>query len=512
MARAAAIGLILAVLVVLAGNAHTLDADGALALQGRAADLQQRWAQMVADGVAFADLAEIESELSSAEKMHALDPELMFWRPDTTTAMDRWEASTEAIWRRSVEIARRQATAMEVRLHAVLRVEPFVLLNQRLQALDAASTPADLMALATDWELQALLVPIDWHVSALVGGLSTLVTQARSLGIATTPAPSTLAGAAAFASLDDTLRLESSQPLAIELAGVAKDLAGRIAAAPAVLQAFSRADSAMAVGSASGVNVSGYRARVEADQRAYATVTTPAQFEAIRKDLDAIVLAVQRDAASVQRPAQRPAPRQVAAAPSQVYIVSGVAIYYQSHALSCEETAMSMALTHQGIYLSQNQILAELGFDRRPQYRDKNGVLHWGDPYVSFVGNVDGIENVTGLQANYTALVRVAQAHGARIIAAGNISAGAIYAALAAGHPVVVYATWDWAWHPRHDYVAFDGRRIPYIAPAASHVYAAVGVRSNAVLVNDPIRGQYWVAKSSFQAAYSDFTEAIVFA
>jgi len=32
------------------------------------------------------------------------------------------------------------------------------------------------------------------------------------------------------------------------------------------------------------------------------------------------------------------------------------------------------------------------------------------------------------------------------------------------------------------------------------------------LLVNDPIRGQYWVSKGAFEASYSDFNEAIVFA
>jgi hypothetical protein len=43
-------------------------------------------------------------------------------------------------------------------------------------------------------------------------------------------------------------------------------------------------------------------------------------------------------------------------------------------------------------------------------------------------------------------------------------------------------------------------------------VVTAVGVRPDAVLVNDPLRGQYWVSKQSFEAAYCDFSEAIVFA
>jgi len=43
-------------------------------------------------------------------------------------------------------------------------------------------------------------------------------------------------------------------------------------------------------------------------------------------------------------------------------------------------------------------------------------------------------------------------------------------------------------------------------------VYTVVGVSPWSVLVNDPIRGQYWVSKGTFEAAYSVFSEAIIFA
>jgi hypothetical protein len=39
-----------------------------------------------------------------------------------------------------------------------------------------------------------------------------------------------------------------------------------------------------------------------------------------------------------------------------------------------------------------------------------------------------------------------------------------------------------------------------------------IGVNPWSVLVNDPIRGQYWVSKATFEAAYSTFSEAIIFA
>ena len=195
-------------------------------------------------------------------------------------------------------------------------------------------------------------------------------------------------------------------------------------------------------------------------------------------------------------------------------VVSGVAFYYQDHPLSCEEASMSMALTHQGIALSQDQILSELGADSRPMYVDQAGRVHWGNPYETFVGNVDGNESdYTGFGTYYPPLVRVARAHGARILAYGSMSALTIYERVLAGHPVVAFATWDWLWHPRHDYISFDGRSIPWIGPVyASHVYVVLGVSPDQVLINDPIRGQYWISKSAFEAGYADFEEAIVFA
>ena len=196
------------------------------------------------------------------------------------------------------------------------------------------------------------------------------------------------------------------------------------------------------------------------------------------------------------------------------HLIGGVAFYYQDRPLSCEEASTSMALTHQGIHLSQDQILSEVGQTRRPMYVDDVGQVRWANPYQTFVGDVDGSErDYSGYGTFYPPLVRVASAHRARILAYGSMSAARIYASVLADHPVVAFATWDWQWHPRHDYVSFDGRRIPWIGPTYdSHVYVVVGVSQTEVLVNDPIRGQYWISKAAFEAGYSDFNEAIVFA
>jgi hypothetical protein len=123
-----------------------------------------------------------------------------------------------------------------------------------------------------------------------------------------------------------------------------------------------------------------------------------------------------------------------------------------------------MAPTHQHIYVSQDIILRELDADRRPQYADSIGRMRWGDPYRSFVGSVDGFEfKGTGYGASYAPLLRVAR-----------------------------------SWRGRRGAVA-STPRLPRVRrhvgamerPYDAHVYTLVGIRSDAVLVNDPLRGQY---------------------
>jgi uncharacterized protein YvpB len=172
-----------------------------------------------------------------------------------------------------------------------------------------------------------------------------------------------------------------------------------------------------------------------------------------------------------------------------------------------------MALTHEGIVLDQEDILRLVGADTRSVRVDPNGRMRWGDPYRSFVGSVDGFEfKDTGYGMMYPPLVKVARAHGAHVLQAGPMLADTVYGYLWHAHPVVVWATWDWKWHDRNDYLAYDGRWIPWIGPYDAHVYTAVGIRPGAVLVNDPLRGRYWVSMETFEAAYSVFDESIAFA
>ena len=308
-----------------------------------------------------------------------------------------------------------------------------------------------------------------------------------------------IARAGDYPSMTPLQRMARAEMLTRSLLSVQASLQGRIAAATVAQQNFERAANELSLASLYGIDVSAWQTRVAANKALFAKALTSAEFSSITSDLQQLAAA---------------ADKAVYVALSQTHVIAGVDFIYQNHPLSCEEAATSMALTHQGIRLSQDQILNEIGADLRGMYVDGAGRVRWGNPYGTFVGNVNGSEsNYTGFGTFWPPLVRVAQAHGARILAYGSMNAATIYARVIAGHPVVAFATWDWRWHPRRDYLSFDGQWIPWIGPFyASHVYTVVGVSPSQVLVNDPIRGQYWISKGAFEAGYSDFNEAIVFA
>ena len=495
--RVVATLIVFLTLSTLGGSGVPFASAAAHRVQSQADALHVRWSEMVADGVPNTDLAALQAEWTGATQARIFGAGGGFWLPGAQATVDRWQAETDAIWNGNLATDRASALVAEGQLHQALGAEPAANRKERLIALSAATTPVELLALRADWDLQARLIPVDRRIAADFGKLTGLVARAAVLGIVSDPAPAILIDAKSYAELGPLSRIAHAERLVRDIGLVQADLGARLDAAALAKAAITRASAEISLGTAYGLAVPLHQARLDAGRNLYAAATNASQFAAVAADLTQSVAQIEQSINELRR---------------GVHIVTGVRIYYQSHALSCEETATSMALTHQGIYLSQDQILREMGADLRPQYRDARGILRWGNPYISFVGNVNGVENRTGLQANYPALVRVALRHGARIIAYGNMSAEYVYARITAGHPVVVYATYDWAWHPRHDYLSFDGRWIPYIGPAASHVYTAIGVRPDAVLVNDPIRGQYWVAKAKFAAAYSDFNEAIAFA
>lgn len=184
--------------------------------------------------------------------------------------------------------------------------------------------------------------------------------------------------------------------------------------------------------------------------------------------------------------------------------------YHQAFELSCEEASLRMALGYEGIATTDAAVLQIIGADLRPAYYDSSG-LHWGDPFATFVGNVNGSEiALTGYGTYYPTIAHAATVLGGRVSRAGQgISAADVYKAVLNGHPVVAWVTYHWVQLHRQDYVAFDGRTVTYAGPG-EHAVVVVGVTPTRVLINNPWSGPEWISKSVFEPVYATYDNMAV--
>lgn len=182
----------------------------------------------------------------------------------------------------------------------------------------------------------------------------------------------------------------------------------------------------------------------------------------------------------------------------------------QEFGLSCEEASLRMALAYEHVATSDAAILDIIGTDERPAYM-QDGVLRWGNPYTTFVGNPNGSEvALTGYGTYYSTIAHAAVALGGRVLRSGEgVAPAQLYDSILTGHPAVVWSTYRWISAPRNDYVSFDGRRIPYAGPV-EHAVTAVGVSPTAILINDPLLGVAWIDKATFEASYATYNQMAV--
>jgi uncharacterized protein YvpB len=214
--------------------------------------------------------------------------------------------------------------------------------------------------------------------------------------------------------------------------------------------------------------------------------------------------------ASASASAPKPTPTVFAPSAAGESRALNVPWYHQAFELSCEAASLRMALAYEGVATTDAAILDIVGADpSRATF--VNGALRWGDPYVSFVGNVQASElALTGYGMYYPTVVKAATQLGGHVLAQGEgIVPDAVYKAVLAGHPVVTWVTYEWVTLQRQDYAAFDGRVIPYAGPG-EHAVTVVGVDPTRVLVNNPWSGPEWVSKALFERIYLTYNQMAV--
>ena len=185
--------------------------------------------------------------------------------------------------------------------------------------------------------------------------------------------------------------------------------------------------------------------------------------------------------------------------------------HHQEHNLSCEAAALKMALSYYGISVDELTLIGLMTNDRRPARFDPSGrLVTWGDAAASYVGDPDGrIERYQGYGVYHQPVARAAWLAGVTIFESGSglygspVPATDLYRQILAGHPSVAWISNTYHQVALRGYTAYDGATVRYTL--TEHAVAIVGVRSDAVLIDDPWFGRSWHPKAQFESAYATF-------
>ena len=158
----------------------------------------------------------------------------------------------------------------------------------------------------------------------------------------------------------------------------------------------------------------------------------------------------------------------------------------QQHALDCEATALQIALSAIGITATQDTLLAGIGDDPRAPAMANGHPAQWGNPYSSFVGDVNGSMLRTGYGAYYPPVVAAARAAGATATGAEGWQPSQLYSAVASGDPVVVWVPHLLAAPSFGAWTAWDGSSVWYSPQEHTQVLVGFDAGAGTVTLADP--------------------------
>jgi len=200
-------------------------------------------------------------------------------------------------------------------------------------------------------------------------------------------------------------------------------------------------------------------------------------------------------------------------------LVPNVAYSPQLEGMTCEEATLQMGLSHEGISVSQQQVLNAEGDNESvpgigPAYTR-------GDPMVNFVGYPNGGSSI-GYEpgAYYGAIVRAADALGGDVLWAGEgLSPQGVYDWVDQGHPVEVWVTFNFHVEYATSWLTNGVHTWPWAGPD-EHAVLIVGITNDAIEIDNPwavatdgaeYYGQdQWVPMSTFQSVYAVYDDMAV--
>lgn len=111
---------------------------------------------------------------------------------------------------------------------------------------------------------------------------------------------------------------------------------------------------------------------------------------------------------------------------------------HQDYPLSCEASALKMALGYYGLNPSEDEIMGFIGHNG-PLNRDEAANI-WGNPNLGYVGDVNGSQNSTGYGVHWGPIAKAANNYRPAQAFSGW-SASQLASEIEAGHPVVIWGS-----------------------------------------------------------------------
>ncbi|MBI2113439.1 MAG: C39 family peptidase [Candidatus Wildermuthbacteria bacterium] len=199
---------------------------------------------------------------------------------------------------------------------------------------------------------------------------------------------------------------------------------------------------------------------------------------------------------------------QAAVAQQDEIVMLPIAVDWQDSPLSCEAASLKMALSQEGVFVSEKQIMEKVGWSV-PRER-RNNV--WGDPHQGFVGDIEGKMCTTGFGVFWGPLAKAAQHwKGARVITQGT--AKDITQEIDKGHAVIVWGSLpvskltDCSWKTTEgEYVqAFKETHVRLVIG-----YAGDKENPSQIILNDPLAGRLYWPSSMFLANWDAYGRSAV--
>lgn len=175
----------------------------------------------------------------------------------------------------------------------------------------------------------------------------------------------------------------------------------------------------------------------------------------------------------------------------------------QDRALSCEAAALKMALAGKGVRVSEDEIMARVGYD--PTARTSGG---WGDPDSAFVGDINGAQNSTGYGVHWAPIARASSAwRPSRAVTGMSLSDAA--RELEAGNPIVIWGVMGTSYYD--PWVTPTGRKVE--AWKGEHARTLIGFRGSAenptsFIINDPIAGRVSWSAAKLRSNWATFSNS----